>query len=81
MARKNNLSGPFLLCTRRVGSGNENRSDTPLSLLIFKASGGGEGRGLLEREGGIKERNVRNKGSGGRGRVYKRAGSEKNLKL
>ena len=31
--------------------------------------------------GGIEERNVRNRGPGGRGRVYKRAGSEKNLKL
>ena len=38
---------------------------------------------LREREGGggMEERNVRNRGPGGRGRVYKRAGSEKNLKL
>ena len=64
-----------------MGSGNENRSDTPLSLLIFKASGGGEGRGLLEREGGIKERNVRNKGSGGREGFIKEQGLKNNLKL
>ena len=35
----------------------------------------------LRERGGIEERNVRNRGPGGRGRVYKRAGSEKNLKL
>ena len=46
----------------------------PLTLLIFNASA--KGGGLLE-GGGIKERNVRNKGQGGRGWVYKRAGLKK----
>ena len=47
----------------------------PLTLLIFNASA--KGGGLLEGGGGIKERNVRNKGQGGRGWVYKRAGLKK----
>ena len=47
----------------------------PLTVLIFKASAKG-GR-LARGGGGIKERNVRNKGQGGRGWVYKRAGLKK----
>ena len=58
----------------RVGSGNENRSGTPHVINFQRFS---EGGGRLLEGGGIKERNVRNKGQGGRGWVYKRAGLEK----
>lgn len=60
----------------RVGSGHENRSGTPHVINFQSFSEGGR----LARGGGIKERNVRNKGQGGRGWVCRRAGL-KNVKL
>ena len=77
MWRDKNLSGssfPVPSHSLRVGSGNENRSGTPHVVNFQSFSEGGR---LVGRGGGIKERNVRNKGQGGRGWVYKRVGLKK----
>ena len=77
MWRDKNLSGssfPVPSYSLGVGSGNENRYGTPHVINFQRFSEGGR---LVGRGGGIKERNVRNKGQGGRGWVYKRAGLKK----
>ena len=73
MWRDKNLSGSsFPVPSYSLGVG-ENRYGTPHVINFQRFSEGGR----LVGRGGIKERNVRNKGQGGRGWVYKRAGLKK----